>query len=190
MTDDTIRKQITTEFARQFNLIGPKTTLATLAKALHISKKTIYRYFKSKSDLYEKVLSATSDQIHAAQIAVRDDASLTTKEKLFKILTIKTEAEVLFDVSKMYQLKKYEPVFYSHLMAAYRLHWECFEALVEEGKTDGTLRPDASAPFLVSLLTKGYEMCYEGDFLSRNHLTYSEAVTELAKTILSGVLIK
>jgi AcrR family transcriptional regulator len=187
MPDSSLKNKIISEFARQFNIAGPKLTLSGISSALHISKKTIYRYFSSKEDLYEEVLAATSAEIHAAQLAVKNDPSLSTKEKLLRILTIKTKAEALFDVSKMYQLQKFEPVFYGHLLAAYRIHWECFSELVEIGKQDGTLKPDTSAPFLVSLLTKGYEMCYEGDFLARNKMTYTEAVKKIAETVLAGI---
>lgn len=187
MNTEDIRKQIIQEFAREFNIDGPRLVLSSIASALHISKKTIYRYFKNKTAIYDCILEKTSEEIHAEQNKIVNDQSLSTKEKLFRILTIKSSTESLFDVSKMYELSKYEPEFYRHLLKAYRTNWSPFTALIEEGKKDGTLKKDTSAPFLVSLITKGYEMLYEGDFLARNQLTYTEAVKKIAETVLGGI---
>lgn len=187
MNSEDIRQKIIQEFAHEFNENGPRLVLSSVASALHISKKTIYRYFESKTAIYDCVLEETCAEIHAAQNKIVNDQSLTTKEKLFRILTIKSTTESLFDVSKMYEFLKYEPEFYQHLRAAYRSNWAPFSALIEQGKKDGTLKKDTSAPFLASLITKGYEMCYEGDFLARNKMTYTEAVKKIAETVLAGV---
>jgi AcrR family transcriptional regulator len=187
MNNENIRQEIIKEFAREFNENGPQLILSSVASTLHISKKTIYRYFESKAAIYDCVLEQTCAEIHAAQNKIVNDSSLTTKEKLFRILTIKSSTESVFDVSKMYEFSKYEPVFYQHLLAAYRTNWAPFSALIELGKKDGTLKKDTSAPFLATLITKGYEMCYEGDFLARNKLTYTEAVKKIAETVLAGV---
>lgn len=187
MYNENVRDQIIKEFAKEFNEKGPQLVLSRVATTLHISKKTIYRYFESKTAIYDCVLKNTSDEIHAEQAKIVNDKSLSTKEKLFRILTIKSSTESLFDVSKMFEFLKYEPEFYLHLLRAYRTNWAPFTALIEQGKKDGTLKPDTSAPFLVSLITKGYEMCYEGDFLARNHLTYTEAVKKIADTVLAGI---
>jgi len=187
MNNENIRQEIIKEFAREFNKDGPQLVLSSVASALHISKKTIYRYFESKTAIYDCILAQTCAEIHAVQDKIVNDSSLNTREKLFRILTIKSTNESVFDVSKMYEFLKYEPVFHQHLLAAYRTNWAPFSALIELGKKDGTLKKDTSAPFLVSLITKGYEMCYEGDFLARNKLTYTEAVTKIAEIVLAGV---
>ncbi|MFA6619779.1 MAG: TetR/AcrR family transcriptional regulator [Bacilli bacterium] len=187
MNNEDIQDQIIKEFAREFNIDGPRLVLSSLAASLHISKKTIYRYFESKTAIYDCILEKTSEEIHAEQRKIVNDKDLSTKEKLFRILTIKSSTESLFDVSKMYEFSKYEPEFYQRLLNAYRTNWAPFTVLIEEGKKDGTLKKDTSAPFLVSLITKGYEMLYEGDFLTRNQLTYTEAVTKIAETVLGGI---
>jgi len=190
MNDLTLQDKIAMGFMTQFNLKGPKLTIEDVAVSLHIAKKTIYTVFDSKKSIYEYILAKTSDEINTHKLAIINDKKMTTKEKLMKFLTIKTTAESTFDVSKLSEVAKYEPEFYVELLASYSKEWESFKLLVEMGKKDGTLKPDTSADFLIDLLTHGYAMFYENDFLKKNHLTYTEAVRKLAELVLSGVYTK
>lgn len=190
MNDFSIRDRIVQGFIHEFNRKGPKLTMQDISDYLGMAKKTIYKSFKSKTAIYEFILKETSDEIHERQIAVSQDPSLSTKEKLFKILTIKTTSETVLDVARLAEVENVEPEFYKKLMHSYERQWDCFSNLVEIGKKDGTLKPDTSAQFLVALLSNGYEMFYKGNFLASNHISYTNAVTKLAEIVLSGVYAK
>jgi len=187
MIEQTLEDKILDGFVHAFNESGPSFTLSEIASYLHISKKTIYTIFESKTDIYETLLRKTMKEIHDAQKKVFEDPNLNTREKLLKILTIRTSSEDRLDVSRLFTVEKAEPVFYQHLLKAYETQWDYFSDLVAIGKKDGTLKSDTSAPFLIGMIAKSYEMLYEGDFLARNHMTYTEAVVKIAKTVLSGV---
>jgi len=38
-----------------------------------------------------------------------------------------------------------------------------------------------------NLLLNGMQMLYKGDILARNHMTYHEAIIEIAKIVLEGI---
>ena len=43
-----LRPEIVDSFIAEFNEFGPKLTLDRVSSRIHISKKTIYRFFRSK----------------------------------------------------------------------------------------------------------------------------------------------
>ena len=59
MLDSHLKEQIEAAFIAVFNVKGPKVTLEEVATSIHISKKTIYRFFKSKTEIYESILHDT-----------------------------------------------------------------------------------------------------------------------------------
>lgn len=182
-----LKERITLEFLAQFSLTGPDTKLSSVASALHISKKTIYRCFKSKREIYENILREASEEILRGQKKVYEDPKMTTKEKLYAILTIKTTREMQVNIGKMFELEEKEPVVYEELLKAYESQWDYFTRLIEEGKLNGTLKKETSAPFMVALLSSAYERLYRDNFLIKNKMTYTDAVTLLAKVVLEGI---
>jgi len=189
MSTLSLENRIFEGFIHEFNRLGPAVTLNDIARYLHMAKKTIYTVFDSKTDIYERLLQRTMDEILQAQKGVFEDTSLSTHDKLLKILTIKTTSETLLDVSQFSAIHKYEPDFYAHLMKAYEMQWDYFTRLVEIAQKDGTLRCDVTPSFLTNMLAKSYEMLFQPDFLVRNHMTYTEAVTKIAQIVLSGVYL-
>jgi AcrR family transcriptional regulator len=187
MDIEALREKIIVEFLHQFSYSGPDTKLADVAKAIHISKKSIYKCFASKQEIYEKIISGTSKEILAGQAKVYHDPKMTTKEKLYAILTIKTTREMQVNMGKMFELESKEPEVYRTLLKAYENQWDYFAKLIEEGKKDGTLKSNTSAPFVIALLSSTYERLYRDDFLLQNKLTYTSAVTMLAEVVLSGI---
>ena len=48
---ESVKAKIIEAFIMEFNADGTKLNLDNVAKRIHISKKTIYRYFSSKTDI-------------------------------------------------------------------------------------------------------------------------------------------
>jgi len=184
------REVIAEEFISQFNKEGHSVSLDRVSSSLHISKKTIYKHFRSKEEIYEFLLNKSADDIYRKQREIYNNDALNTKEKLIAILTIKTPAETQIDMGKISKLETYEPAFYKKVMLSYEKRWEYFTALINQGKANGTLKKDCSATFLVGLLSSGMEMLYKEDFLHANGMTYTEAIKMLAETVLDGVFNK
>ena len=90
----TITKEtILTTFIELFNLYGSSLTLSQLSSSLHISKKTIYKFFSSKNEIYEAILDSAIEQISNRQKEIYENSSLTLDEKIHQLLTIETEED-------------------------------------------------------------------------------------------------
>lgn len=154
---------------------------------LHISKKTIYKYFVSKEEIYDYILLNAANEVSNKQKKIYEDESLSIKEKISAFLTIETTKEKQIDIAKLNELEKYEPEFYKRLLLSYEKNWKLFITLFNLGIKNGVIKEDTNPLFVISLLTNGMEMLYKNDFLKKSGLTYSEAIKELATTILGGI---
>ena len=81
-------------------------------------------------------------------------------------------------------------LFYKKLITSYEKNWGQFIVLLNDGIKEKSIKENTNPLFIVSLLSSGMEMLYKNDFLKRSGLTYSEAIKELASTILGGIYIK
>ena len=188
MEERNVKLAIVNEFVSQFNEQGPKVTLDSICKPIHISKKTIYKYFPSKAGIYEYLLDEATRNVLEGQKAVYENPDLSTREKLTKILTIRTEWETRIDVSKIFEFETFEPAFYSKFLKAYESNWDYFLSLMDKGKRDGTVKPDVNPDIVVALLSSAMVNLYKGDALKRLGISYAEAIEKIANTVLFGIL--
>lgn len=188
MYDNNVKLAIVDEFVNQFNEVGPKVTLDSVCKPIHISKKTIYKYFPSKSGIYDFILEQATRNVIDGQKAVYEDPNLSIKEKLIKILSIRTEWETKIDISKIFEFETYEPVFYSKFLKAYESNWDYFLSLMDKGKRDGTVKPNVNSEIVVALLSSAMVSLYKGSTLRKLNISYTEAIEQIAKTVLFGAL--
>ena len=188
MYREDMRPTIVDSFIREFNKNGPKLNLDDVASSIHMSKKTIYRFFRSKQSIYEYILNDASKQILNAQQSIFSQPDLSTKDKLFAIMTIKTTWEEKIDLRHMSELQELEPVVFAHVLEAYHGHWDLIEKVLVMGVQDGTLKPDTNVPLVLNLFQQGMTSLHSTDILIRSKLTYSEAIATLANIVFDGIL--
>ena len=185
------RKDMTPEivdsFIQEFNLNGPKLTLDDVSARIHISKKTIYRFFASKNAIYEYIIDAVVSMIREHRKAIFDDASLSTKEKFYAVLAYRTPWEEKIDLSKIPSIKYDSPEVFAKILGAFQDSFVCIAELIEQGKKEGTFKPDLNSGFTLRLLRAAKMSLLQTDTLKESGLTYPEATCRLAEFALAGV---
>lgn len=189
MYREDMRPVIVESFVNEFNKHGPKLNLDDVASAIHMSKKTIYRFFRSKQSIYEYILNDASKQILFAQQSIYSHNDLSTKEKLQQIITIHTEWESKIDLSHMFELKSSEPEVFERVMEAFRVHWDAMYSLLEIGQKDGTIKPEVNIRLVLNLFQQGIVSLYSTNVLEMGKLNYSEAIDSIAAIIFNGVFV-
>ena len=187
MEHDSVKLAIVNEFIAQFNVVGPKVTLDSVCKPIHISKKTIYKYFPSKAGIYDFILKDAQAGILSAQRQIFNDPNLSTKEKLEKILSIHIDWEDRIDISKIFQFEESEPEFYQKFIQAYESNWDYFIRLVDEGKQNGTVKGEINGEVVVAVLSAAMTNLYRGNTLDALGISYAEAIDSIAAMILYGI---
>ena len=178
-------KSIIDEGIRQFAADGLKFKMDDIAEALHISKKTIYVYFKSKEDLLIAMLDSFFADIQTAKRKILEmDLDLT--EKLRRVMIAIPEEYSRIELRHLDELHMMYPAVEAHLVRHLEADWEPVEALIREGIECGRLRK-FNIPVMQMMFTASIEQ-----FLSRSEsetgLPYSEALKEMMDIIMEGVI--
>ena len=85
-----------------FNQKGLKFTMDDIASILAMSKKTIYTIFKDKNTLFMEMVDYLFDTIKESESKIIEDDTLSTTEKIRRILGVMPESYKDIDLRQLY----------------------------------------------------------------------------------------
>lgn len=182
-----LREMILEGTIKAFNRKGLKFTMDDIARELAISKKTIYMVFADKESLFLAMVDYMFDHIKESEEAVVQDTSLSTKEKIKKILGVMPEGYKEVDFRQLYLLRERYPAIYKRVEERLETGWETSIALIEQGIAEGVIRP-VRIPLLKMMLEAALEQFFQRDILLRNQISYQEALTEAVDILVEGIV--
>lgn len=174
----------------QFVISGfHNTTMDQIAREMRISKKTIYKHFRTKDDL----IRACVDQITSGvkkSIEQIVDSRASSVEKLNSI------GKVLINVSL-----KINDKWLSDLKAHYFFIWEeidrlreininkNFTSIIEQGQNEGYI-VDYSSSAILTIIRSSIQAVINPEFLINNSISAQEAAKVTLNIIFGGILTK
>lgn len=182
-----LREMILEGTIKAFNRKGLKFTMDDIARELAISKKTIYMVFADKESLFLAMVDYMFDHIKESEEAVVQDTSLSTVEKIKKILGVMPECYKEVDFRQLYLLRERYPAIYKRVEERLETGWETSIALIEQGIAEGVIRP-VRIPLLKMMLEAALEQFFQRDILLRNQISYQEALTEVVDILVEGIV--
>lgn len=185
-TSEETKKEIMQACILAFNDKGLKFTMDDVSKHCHISKKTMYLIFKDKEDLFIKMVDYLFDGIKSSEKAVLEDASLSTIEKIRRILGVLPESYSEIDFSQLYSLRDKYPSIYKKVEERLETGWETSIALIEKGQLEGVIKP-VKVPIVKMMLEASLEQFFQRDVLIANKISYKEALDEVVNIIVDGI---
>lgn len=171
-----------------FNEKGLKFTMDDIAKACHISKKTMYVYFEDKETLFLQMVDYIFDQIKDAESAVLNDDSLSTVEKIKKILCVLPEGYQEIDFTQLYSLRDKYNSSYKQVEERLETGWENTIALIEKGMEEGVIRK-VNISIVKMMLEASLEQFFQRDILVRNKMSYKDATNEVVNILMEGITV-
>jgi len=183
---DESRVEIMQACIDMFNKKSLKFTMDDVAKACHMSKKTLYLIFNDKEELFLAMVDYLFDGIKESERLVVEDDSLTTLEKIRKILGVMPEGYKEIDFVQLYSLKEKYPTIYSKVEERLETGWETSIALIEQGIKEGVIR-DIPVPIIKMMLEASVEQFFQRDVLIRNNLSYAESLNTVVNVIVDGI---
>ena len=136
-----------------FNQKGLKFTMDDIASILAMSKKTIYTIFKDKNTLFMEMVDYLFDTIKESESEIIEDNTLSTIEKIRRILGVMPESYKDIDLRQLYMLKDKFPEIYRHVEERLENGWETTIKLLEQG-IDTLILGCTHYPLLRSLIQK------------------------------------
>ena len=172
-----------------FNQKGLKFTMDDIAKHLKISKKTIYKIFADKEELFLDMVDYLFDFIKESERKVMEDPELGTLEKIRKILGVLPEGYREIDLRKLYELKEKFPNTYRRVEERLETGWENTMELLEQGIREGVIRP-LPLCLVKMMLEAALEQFFQRDILIVNNLTYGDALDTVVDILVDGIAVR
>jgi AcrR family transcriptional regulator len=160
-----------------------------IASLLGMSKKTIYTVFKDKESLFLAMVDCIFDSIKESEAQLMADESLSTKEKIRKILGVMPESYMDIDFRQLYMLRDKYPSTYKRVEERLESGWENTIALIEQGMEEGIIRK-VKIPIVKMMLEAALEHFFARDILIQNNMTYVEGLNEVVDILMDGIVCK
>jgi AcrR family transcriptional regulator len=171
---------------KAFNQHGLKFTMDDVAKAIGMSKKTIYTVFRDKESLFLAMVDYLFDSIKVSEQEVLQDESLTTIEKAERILGVIPEGYKDVDFRQLYLLKEKYPKIYEQVERRLETGWETTIMILEQGMEEGVIRP-VRIPIVKMMLEASLEQFFQRDVLIQNKISYLDALDEVVSILVHGI---
>lgn len=181
-----LRETILEGTIRVFNEKGLKFTMDDVAKILGMSKKTIYTVFRDKETMFLAMVDYMFDSIKESEKHIVEDESLTTLDKIRKILGVMPEGYRDVDFRQLYLLKDKYPAIYKQVERRLETGWETTIALLEQGMEEGVVR-SVRIPLVKMMLEATLEQFFQRDVLIQNEISYLDALDEVVGILVDGI---
>lgn len=171
-----------------FRREGLRFTMQEAARAIHISKKTIYAVYPSKEALLLDMVDDAFAQIHARKQAILDGPGTLT-DKLRAVIIALPEEYTALDLQQMDLLDEKYPRVAARVRQHLETGWEPTLALLQQAMEQGVIRT-VSLPVLQRMISASIESFLADRTLEQQGIPYAGALDEMMDILLDGLLIR
>ncbi len=177
-----MHKEIILKAIELYKSKGLAFTLDEIAKDLHISKKTIYKYFSSKEELLNGIVEYGFNSIWENKKAILDE-DIPYLDKLKKLLIALPLDFESIDFNDLEPLKVQYPSVFDNISRHLKSNWEPVFDFIKEGIEKKILR---QVPLYMIEIMVTSSMNY---LLSNSsNISYQESLNDLADIIMKGMI--
>ena len=173
---------------KAFNNKGLKFTMDDLAKILGMSKKTIYKFYRDKEEMFSAMVDYTFAKIKESENVVLNDNTLPIEEKIKNVLGVLPDSYREINLEQIYLLKGKYPEIYKKVEEHIESGWEDSIALINKGIEEKKIRPINVALFK-TMFEATLEQFFQRDVLVKNNIAYSDALEEIVGILVNGIVI-
>ena len=185
-----IREKILKGTIQVFNKKGLKLTMDDVADELKISKKTIYKEFSSKDEIFETMVDYVFDNIKKREKEILNSDGYSTIEKIRLFLSAMPESYRNINFQELHPLKDKYPKVYKKLQKRLETGWEPAFKLLEQGKQEGIIREDADLKIFKIMMEASLERFFEKDVMKGSGRKYNDYLNEVVDILLIGIKSK
>ena len=180
------RKKILDAVLNEFKEKGSKFTMDDVATDLHISKKTIYKEFRDKEEIFSCLVDYGFDSIKERESEIKNDDSLSTVEKIEKILICLPDSYRDVDFRKVMLLKDKYPKIYDKIEARLENDWDDTIELLQKGMDEGVIRK-LPIPVIKAMTEASIERFLSTKVLDENNSTYEDELMIMVDILMRGI---
>lgn len=183
-----MKEKILDVAAEKINLYGlKKFTIDEIAAELKISKKTIYKYFKSKDEIILEYFKTTiSSDKESVEKTLNGNGEFL--EKIHDI--VYSSHKYKLPVKLLNEAKLFYPNEWNEIEELKKYKTNVMKEILENASLEGKIRSDINFSVLCKMLEKISDTFLDYEFLITNKLKTTEAIDEVFKIVLYGILNK
>lgn len=164
-----------------------KTSMDELSRGLGISKKTIYKHFRSKDELIEQICASTSDHISSTIDGIVD-AKTDVVVKFVKILNLYSNFTINISRNWLRDLRIHTPGEAAKIDERRRTKTnDILKKLIHQGKKEKLIE-NYPTPVIINTFTATIVSIMNPEFLLNNRLSVNQAFRETYNFLLNGML--
>lgn len=187
--DPAFTNRILEAAALAFSEKGVKMKMEDVAKALAISKKTIYTIFPDKESLLSAMIENGFMRIKERERAILSDQHLTTLEKIREVIIALPESMQHMDFKQFHEVSTKYPKLFKIIEAHIESEWEPTLGLLEQGIAEGVIRP--INPVVLKLMVEAsIEHFLDSRVLESSGISYVKALEEMMAILLEGIGVR
>ena len=166
-----------------------RTTMDDIAKELRMSKKTIYKHFKTKTDLVRAVFIRIRNDL-ASQIETIVNGENNIMAKLYQISGIFSMRVAAISSNWLNDLRLFAPDIWREV-EEFRLKvmQKNLILLIKQGKAEGFIE-DYPDPIILGVIISSVQGIVTPEFVLNNNLSFQKAGTLTLDLVFNGILTK
>ncbi len=184
---ENIKQTIMDSVINQFNQKGMKFTMDDISKELHISKKTIYKEFNDKDELFYATVDYGFSNIKKKEAEILQDKSLDLMEKIARVIVCLPDNYRNIDFRRVYQLREKHPMVYRRIATRIESDWEETEKLLHTAIDQGFIRDDIDIAVLKLTIEGAIEKFLTSEELSKTNVSYEASLNHMIDIIINGI---
>lgn len=184
---DELKNKILVNTIKVFNKKGLKLTMDDVALQMGISKKTIYKYFDSKEEIFDQIVDYIFDGIKTREKEILSEEGLSIDERTRKLLAAFPESFTAIDFAKLGDLKDKYPKIYKKMTRRLESGWEPTMELLEQGRKEGIYRKDADFTIFKIMMDASIAKLFETDTLKKTKIKYVDCLNQIVDILLLGI---
>ncbi|NLI91312.1 MAG: TetR/AcrR family transcriptional regulator [Peptococcaceae bacterium] len=184
-----VKEKILNQAVKSFTEKGfRKVTLDHIAYELGISKKTLYKFYRSKEELIKAVINSIEQRILQNDRAIMMDDNISWEDKIFRIVFapqgIRRPGNIILE-----ELIHYYPEDFNRLSSVKKNI--IYELLVREIQ-HGAIRSDIDPQIVIMIFMNMLEhlVIEEEEYLYKNKLNLADTLELVGDIILNGIKTK
>ncbi|KAF0153097.1 MAG: transcriptional regulator TetR family [Ignavibacteria bacterium] len=164
-----------------------KTTMDDIASSLKMSKKTIYKYFPSKSDLVMAVANHFTKKMERKIIPIIE-SDKNAVEKLSELIALLSKTAGKIGDRLLGELRSNYPEVWKHVDGfRTEMMYGNITKVYEQGKAEG-LFLDYPTPIVMNIFVNAVRTTVNPEFIINNNFSVVVAAQTTFKIIIGGVL--
>ena len=184
----TVKEKILAAAAIMIEEKGISFRMDDLAKALTISKRTLYEQFRSKHEIVETILAHGAEEFYRQHETIVKNKSLTVEEVLDRYFKVRSNMYAAFNGESFIEIFLAIPQLQETLKTLFKKDWDLLKHYLIDQQEQGTIAQDVDIDIIIMMLQGAVRnIVFESSSHHEDVYTYMPKVISV---ILQGIINK